>query len=78
MGVGSVPLSYTFAAPGTAALHVLDQCFNANSLFSAIMLLIKSGCVSADSTSLKSSLQDVVDYDTEVCLFFTLPDGTLS
>ena len=77
MGVGGAPLSYTFAAPGTAALRVLDRRFDANGPFSAIMLLVKSGRVGADSTSLESSLQDVADYDTEVRLFFTLPDGTL-
>ena len=77
-GVGSVPISYTFSAPGTAALCVLDQCFDANSLFSAIMLLVKAGHISADSMSLKSSLQAVADYDTEVCLFFTLPNSTLN
>ena len=41
------------------------------------MLLVKAGRVGADSTSLESSLQAVADYDTEVRLFFTLPDGTL-
>ena len=77
MGVGGVPISYTFAAPGTAALRVLDRRFDANGPFSAIMLLVKAGRVGADSTSLESSLQAVADYDTEVRLFFTLPDGTL-
>ena len=37
----------------------------------------EAGRVGADSTSLESSLQAVADYDTEVRLFFTLPDGTL-
>ena len=76
-GVGGAPISYTFAAPGTAALRVLDNRFDANGPFSAIMLLVKAGRVGADSTSLESSLQAVADYDTEVRLFFTLPDGTL-
>jgi hypothetical protein len=56
---------------------VLDNRFDANGPFSAIMLLVKAGRVGADSTSLESSLQAVADYDTEVRLFFTLPDGTL-
>ena len=77
MGIGGAPVSYTFAAPGTAALRVLDNRFDANGPFSAIMLLVKAGCVGADSTSLDASLQAVADYDTEVRLFFTLPDGTL-
>ena len=77
MGVGGAPISYTFAAPGTAALRMLDNRFDANGPFSAIMLLVKAGRVGADSTSLESSLQAVADYDTEVRLFFTLPNGTL-
>ena len=28
--VGGALISYTFGAPGTAALHVLDNCFDAN------------------------------------------------
>ena len=56
---------------------MLDRRFDANGPFSAIMLLVKAGRVGADSTSLESSLQAVADYDTEVRLFFTLPDGTL-
>ena len=77
MGVGGAPISYTFAAPGTAVLRMLDNRFDANGPFSAIMLLVKAGRVSPDSTSLESSLQAVADYNTEVRLFFTLPDGTL-
>ena len=76
-GIGGAKLSYALAAPGTAALRVLDRRFDANGPFSAIMLLVKAGRVGADSTSLESSLQAVADYDTEVRLFFTLPDGTL-
>ena len=76
-GVSGAPISYTFTAPGTAVLHMLDNHFDANSLFSAIMLLVKADRVGTDSTSLESSLQAVADYDTKVCLFFTLPDSTL-
>ena len=49
-------------------MRMLDQCFDANSPFSAIMLLVKAGCVSADSISLQSSLQAMADYNTEACL----------